>query len=95
MKDNFFNAKNGRSPFTTNQRHTILKRFDFKCNNCKCNITDDKFDVDHIRPLANGGTNKASNLHPLCKACHGDKCSNEHEGYIKIIDSDSSFDNHI
>ena len=97
MKDKFFNAKNGRSPFTTNQRHAVLKRFDFKCNNCKCNIIDDKFDIDHIRPLANGGTNKADNLQPLCKACHGEKCSDKHESgeYIKIIDSESSFNNHV
>jgi hypothetical protein len=97
MKDKFFNAKNGRSPFTTSQRHAVLKRFEFKCNKCKCEIKDNTYEIDHIRPLANGGTNKANNLQPLCKACHGDKCSNEHESgeYIKIIDSESSFNNHI
>lgn len=26
--------------------------------------------VDHIRPLADGGTHDESNLMPLCKACH-------------------------
>ncbi len=58
---------------------------------------DNTYEIDHIRPLANGGDNKASNLQPLCKACHGDKCSNEHETgeYIKIIDSKSSFNIHI
>ena len=97
MKNKFFNAKNGRTQFTTNQRHAILKRFNFKCNKCQCDITDNKFDIDHIIPLANGGTNKADNLQPLCKPCHGDKCSDEHESgeYIKIIDSESSFNNHI
>jgi hypothetical protein len=97
MKDKFFNVKNGRTPFTTSQRHAILKRFNFKCNKCECEIKDNTYEIDHIRPLANGGDNKASNLQPLCKACHGDKCSNEHETgeYIKIIDSESSFNNHI
>ena len=97
MKDKFFNAKNGRTPFTTNQRRAILKRFNFKCNKCQCNIKDNKFDIDHIRPLANGGTNKADNLQPLCKACRGEKCNGEHESgeYIKIIDSESSFNNHV
>ena len=57
MKDIFLNANNGRISFTCNQRLAILKRFNFKCNKCECNITDDKFDIDHIRPLANGGTN--------------------------------------
>jgi hypothetical protein len=97
MKNKFFNAKNERSIFTTSQRQAILKRFNFKCNKCECDIKDNTFEIDHIRPLANGGDNKASNLQPLCKACHGDKCSNEHETgeYIKIIDSESSFNNHI
>jgi hypothetical protein len=97
MKNKFFNAKNGRTSFTANQRLAILKRFNFKCNKCQCDITDNKFDIDHIIPLANGGTNKADNLQPLCKPCHGDKCSDEHESgeYIKIIDSESSFNNHI
>ncbi len=74
-----------------------MKRFNFKCNKCECDIKDNTFEIDHIRPLSNGGTNKASNLQPLCKACHGDKCTYEHESgeYIKIIDSESSFNNHI
>jgi len=55
------------------------------------------FEIDHIRPLANEDKEELSNLQPLCKACHHDKCSNEHENrdYIKIIDSESSFINHI
>ena len=41
------------------------------------------------RPLANGGTNKASNLQVPCKASRRDKCSDEQESgeYMKIIDS--------
>ena len=97
LKTNFFNEKEGRIVFSKEQRQAVLKRFNNVCNNCKCSIIKDKFDIDHIRPLANGGTNKASNLQPLCKACHKDKCMNEHENgeYIKIIDSESSFNNHI
>ena len=30
-------------------------------------------EVDHIRPLALGGTNDAHNLQPLCKSCHSKK----------------------
>ena len=96
LKTNFFNEQEGRIIFFNEQRQAVLNRFNNVCNNCKCSIIKDKFDIDHIRPLANGGTNKASNLQPLCKACHKDKCMNEHENgeYIKIIDSESSFNNH-
>ena len=70
-----------------NQRHAVFKRFNFKCNKCECDITNNKFDIDHIGPLATGGTNKADNLQPLCKACHEEKCSDEHESgeYIKKL----------
>ena len=96
MKDNFFNAKMGRIKRTKEEREQILKRFDNKCNICKCNIKE-SYEIDHIRPLANGGNEEPSNLQPLCKACHRDKCSNEHENgdYIRIIDSESSFNNHV
>jgi 5-methylcytosine-specific restriction endonuclease McrA len=37
---------------------------------CKCCTKDIKFEIDHIRSLASGGTNEKSNLQVLCKACH-------------------------
>ena len=97
MKNKFFNEKNGRIQFTKEQRAAVLNRFNCKCNICKCTITDDTFEIDHKRSLANGGTNKASNLQALCKSCHKDKCTNEHENgeYIKIIDSESTFNKHV
>jgi hypothetical protein len=56
-----------------------------------------KFDIDHIRALSNGGTNEKSNLQPLCKACHMVKTSSEHETgqYIKIIDTESTFNTQV
>ncbi len=71
----------------------ISKRFNNKCNICKCCVKDTKFDIDHIRALSNGGTNEKSNLQPLCKACRMVKTSSEHETgqYIKINDTESTF----
>lgn len=34
-------------------------------------------EVDHIVPLARGGTNEESNLQALCKACHSAKTARE------------------
>jgi 5-methylcytosine-specific restriction enzyme A len=43
--------------------------------NCKMcnNILDASYEVDHINPLYNGGTNDISNLQALCRNCHGKK----------------------
>ena len=39
--------------------------------------TEDAVDVDHIRPLAQGGTNHLSNLQGLCKRHHAMKTKKE------------------
>jgi hypothetical protein len=56
-------------------------------------IKDTKFNIDHISPLAAGGSNEESNLQILCVSCHRDKSSNEHEqgSYIKTKDTTSFF----
>ncbi len=50
-----------------------------------------------MKESANGKINEVSNSQPLCTACHGDRCSNEHGSweYVKIIDAESSFNYHI
>ncbi|GGV54139.1 HNH endonuclease [Streptomyces spectabilis] len=37
----------------------------------------DAVDVDHVRPLAMGGTDTAGNVQVLCRGCHGLKTSTE------------------
>lgn len=37
-------------------------------------------EVDHITPLADGGTNAWSNLQPRCKPCHSRKTAAENRG---------------
>ncbi len=50
------------------------------------------FDIDHIIPLAEGGSNEHANLQVLCKPCHFEKTQTEHEqGYIKLSLTESSF----
>ncbi|PAP79794.1 hypothetical protein B1759_15030 [Rubrivirga sp. SAORIC476] len=37
-------------------------------------------EVDHITPLADGGTNEWANLQPFCKSCHSRKTAAENRG---------------
>jgi len=38
-------------------------------------------EVDHITPLAAGGTHDLANLQPLCKSCHSRKTAVESSGW--------------
>jgi 5-methylcytosine-specific restriction protein A len=49
-------------------RAQFLKYFP-QCCQCAAKATE----VDHIKPLASGGSNKWENLQPLCKPCHSRK----------------------
>jgi len=40
-----------------------------RCIKCNC-AYGDSFEADHIIPIAEGGTNKWTNLQPLCRECH-------------------------
>jgi 5-methylcytosine-specific restriction endonuclease McrA len=44
----------------------------WKCFMCH-NLLDYSYEIDHNVPLFLGGTNNISNLHALCRNCHGKK----------------------
>lgn len=54
----------------------------YKCAICKCS-TKDKCEVDHIMPLALGGTNWANNLQILCPACNNRKSAKHPVDYMQ------------
>ena len=55
-------------------------------------MTIKEMQIDHIVPLATGGTNDSDNLQALCKKCHFDKTKTEQEnGYVKLSNTESSF----
>lgn len=47
------------------------------CVICRLNPATE---VDHIKPLAEGGTHEVKNLQPLCKSCHSKKTVRENRG---------------
>ena len=55
-------------------------------------IRKNNFQIDHIKALANGGTNDLINLQILCKPCHFVKTQEESaNGWVKESDTLSSF----
>ncbi len=54
------------------RRFIVLKRDRFRCRACGRSPASDpgvELHVDHIRPIARGGTDALANLQTLCKQC--------------------------
>lgn len=63
---------NAGGTHTKEDVEAINKRQKYKCAECGVS-TRYKYDVDHIMPLALGGSNAASNLQILCPTCNRSK----------------------
>lgn len=50
----------------------IASQQGWRCKNCN-NMLDFGYEVDHVRPLWNGGDNNVNNLQALCTTCHKTK----------------------
>lgn len=63
-----------RKPVSVRVRFNVFKRDGFKCQYCGRHPSDDVMLVlDHVIPVAAGGSNDPSNLRTACQACNGGK----------------------
>jgi hypothetical protein len=91
MRDRFYDDKSVRKVFTEQERKMMFDDCP-NCVTCKKKVTLKSMNIDHVIPLACGGTNEPENLQILCKKCHFAKTKEEHEnGYIKLSHTQSSF----
>jgi 5-methylcytosine-specific restriction endonuclease McrA len=54
-------------------RARVMERDDFKCRRCGWSAPEVKLVLDHIIPVARGGTCEEDNLHVLCWDCNAGK----------------------
>jgi hypothetical protein len=67
-------AKQNKSrTLSLRKRFFVLKRDGFTCCMCGANGPGVKLEVDHIIPVAKGGTDALDNLHTLCFECNRGK----------------------
>ncbi len=65
-------------------REYILRRDGFRCLSCGKTASQTRLQVDHIIPVAHGGSNDISNLQALCRTCNlkkkdrRDPCFHQH-----------------
>lgn len=71
-----------RSRSTCNHRTRleVLHRADYRCEGC--GSRGRRLEIDHIVPLADGGTSEQANLQALCRACHMEKTALETGNFI-------------
>lgn len=62
-----------RNEIKTKIRFDVLERDGFKCQYCGVGAKDAELNVDHIKPLADGGTNALENLITACLSCNKGK----------------------
>jgi hypothetical protein len=67
---------NKRKPLSKKIRFEVLKKFKFTCVYCGGSAPDVLIEVDHIVPVAEGGTNDLMNLTAACKKCNIGKGKN-------------------
>ena len=86
-----------RISFNKGKRKEFLTKFNNKFCGCDCKVEAKGFQLDHIKPLASGGTDDDQNIQVLCKGCQMMKCKAELEshGDVKIFETASSFNQQV
>lgn len=69
-------------------RYEILRRDRFTCRYCGASAPDAPMRVDHVTPVALGGTDHPSNLVAACEPCNSGKTSTI-EGFVDAVQDDS------
>lgn len=54
-------------------RKYVFQRDKYQCQSCGKSDREAKLNIDHIIPLATGGSNDISNLQTLCRTCNQKK----------------------
>lgn len=69
--------KRKREPVGLSKRYEVMKQDGFQCVLCGNSGKDAQLEIDHITPVASGGTNLKNNLQTLCFKCNRGKRDKE------------------
>ncbi len=62
--------KTARAPIPVSVRNYVYQRDNCRCRSCGKREWETRLSIDHIIPLALGGSNDLSNLQTLCLDCN-------------------------
>lgn len=82
-----------RSPITAKVRRAVWEKYGGRCAYCGVPVhleldkvhRTNRMQVDHIIPVAKGGTNDPANLNPACGKCNWWKADIDLERYRQLI----------
>lgn len=78
----------GRLPGYRSHKHVLFGRQEGICNGCRISFPFRNLSIDHILPIARGGTDHIDNLQLLCGACNSTKgTGTQEELLVKLQDS--------
>lgn len=63
-------SKTPRIPIPPEVKKYVFDRNKYQCQSCGKTFLETQLTIDHIIPLARGGSNDISNLHTLCLTCN-------------------------
>ena len=66
----------GRKQLPKGIKDQCRANYGYRCAVCGCELKPHEHHIDHIVPLADGGSDNVENLQPLCLRCHGEKHGN-------------------
>lgn len=75
---------------TRRLRYEVLRRDDHACRYCGAAAPDAKLTVDHVVPVALGGTDEPTNLVTACQPCNAGKSSSAPDAPIVAAVSDDA-----
>ncbi|MEA5598644.1 HNH endonuclease [Rivularia sp. UHCC 0363] len=69
-------SKKPRISIPSAVRKYVFERNNYQCQSCGKREEESSLTIDHIIPLARGGSNDISNLQTLCFTCNCQKTDN-------------------
>lgn len=82
----------GRKSIGKKMRFEVFKRDSFTCQYCGRSAPNVVLEVDHIKPVAEGGKNTLMNLITSCRDCNRGKGKRELSDDAEVIKQKSSMD---
>ncbi len=70
---------------TKKERVKVYEKYNGHCAYCGKEIEIEKMQVDHIKPIRNGGENHIDNYNPACRRCNHYKRSLDLEKFREYI----------